>query len=128
MAFVNNKGHGYNDAAAAVTFQTETVSIPGAGIGTTVSSTELGNRGMPRVTVFLRQTAGAVPTTATVEFSTANTLNKVKVWFPAGTAVPTPLNVPVLVSIPLPAKYIRVTFDRVGGQNGTVEVALMAAQ
>jgi len=127
MAFVNNKGHGFNDAAAAVTFQTETVSVPAAGVGD-VSSVELGNRGMPRVTVFLRQTVGAVPTTATVEFSTSNTLNKVKNWFPAGTSVPTPLNVPVLVSIPLPAKYIRVTFARVGGQNGSVEVALMAAQ
>lgn len=128
MAFINNKGHGYNDAAAAVTFQTETVSVPAAGVGATVSSVELGNRGMPRVTVFLRQTVGAVPTTATVEFSTANTLNKVKVYFPAGTSVPTPLNVPVLVHVPLPAKYIRVTFARVGGQNGTVEVSLMAAQ
>lgn len=126
MAFVNNKGHGYNDAAAAVTFQTDTVAVP-AGVGT-VSSVELGNRGMPRVTVFLRQAVGAVPTTATVEFSTANSQNKTKVWFPAGTSVPTPLNVPVLVSIPLPAKYIRVTFAQVAGQNGSVEVALMAAQ
>ena len=128
MAFVNNKGHGYNDVAAAVTFQTETVSVPSAGVGPTVSSQELGNRGMPRVVVFLRQTIGAAPTTATVEFSTSNSTNKTKVWFPAGTAVPTPLNVPVLVNVPLPAKYVRVTFDRIIGQDGTVQVALMAAQ
>jgi len=125
MAFVNNKGHGFNDVAAAVSFQSDTLSLD-TDLG--VTSRELGNRGMPRVVVFLRQTGGAAPAQATVEFSVSDALNKQKVWFPAGTPVPTPLNVPVLVSIPLPAKYIRVTFDRIGGQDGTVEVALMAAQ
>jgi hypothetical protein len=127
MAFVNNKGHGYNDVASAVTFQTELVSVP-AGPGAAVTSVELGNRGMPRVVVFLRQTVGAVPGTATIEFSTSDSSNKVKTWFPAGTAVPTPLNVPVLVPVELPAKFIRVSFARVAGQACTVQVSLMAAQ
>jgi hypothetical protein len=127
MAFINNKGHGYNDVASAVSFQLDTVSIPAAG-AVAVRSRELGNRGMPRVVVFLRQTAGVVPTTATIEFSVANTLNKVKVWFPAGTAVPTPLNVPVLVPLEIPAKFVRVTCNQVAGQDTTVQVALMVAQ
>ena len=46
----------------------------------------------------------------------ADTLNKVKTWFPAGTAVPTPLNVPVLVPIEIPAKYVRVSVVRPAGQ------------
>jgi hypothetical protein len=78
--------------------------------------------------VFLRQTVGAVPAQATVEFSVANAANKVKVWFPIAPAVPTPLNVPVLVPVNVPAKYIRVSFVRPAGQASTVEVALMAAQ
>jgi len=125
VAFINNKGHGFNDVAAAVTFQAETLTLT---VDAPVRSQELGNRGMPRVAVFLRQTVGAVPTQATVEFSVANTLNKVKTWFPIGAAVPMPLNVPVLVPVNVPAKYIRVSFTRPGGQASTVQVALMAAQ
>ncbi len=125
MAFINNKGHGFNDVAAAVSFQAETITLT---VDTTVRSRELGNRGMPRVAVFLRQTVGAVPAQATVEFSVANAANKVKVWFPIAPAVPTPLNVPVLVPVNVPAKYIRVSFVRPAGQASTVEVALMAAQ
>ena len=108
-----------------MTFQAETLTLT---VDTPVRSQELGNRGMPRVAVFLRQTVGAVPTQATVEFSVANTLNKVKTWFPIGAAVPMPLNVPVLVPVNVPAKYIRVSFTRPGGQASTVQVALMAAQ
>jgi hypothetical protein len=125
VAFINNKGHGFNDVAAAVSFQAETITLT---VDTTVRSRELGNRGMPRVAVFLRQTVGAVPAQATVEFSVANAANKVKVWFPIAPAVPTPLNVPVLVPVNVPAKYIRVSFVRPAGQASTVEVALMAAQ
>ena len=125
MAFINNKGHGFNDVAAAVSFQTDTLTLD-SDLG--VTSRELGNRGMPRVVVFLRQTVGAAPAQATVEFSTSDALNKQKVWFPAGTPVPTPLNVPVLVSIPLPAKYVRVNVIRAVGQASTVQVALMVAQ
>jgi hypothetical protein len=125
MAFVNNKGHGFNDVAAAVSFQSDTLSLD-TDLG--VTSRELGNRGMPRVVVFLRQTGGAAPAQATVEFSVSDALNKQKVWFPAGTPVPTPLNVPVLVNVPLPAKYIRVNVIRPAGQASTVQVALMVAQ
>jgi hypothetical protein len=125
MAFVNNKGHGHIDVAAAVSFQTDTVSLAS---DVDAYSRELGNRGMPRVTVYLQQTVGAVPTTAVVEFSTADTTNKVKTYFPAGTAVPTPLNVPVLVPVQLPAKFIRVRFTRPAGQATTVQVVLMVAQ
>lgn len=125
MAFINNKGHGFNDVASAVSFQADTLTLD-TDLG--VSSRELGNRGMPRVVVFLRQTVGAAPATATVEFSVSDSLNKQKVWFPAGTAVPTPLNVPVLVPIEIPAKYVRVNVIRPAGQASTVEVALMVTQ
>jgi hypothetical protein len=125
MAFINNKGHGFNDVAAAVSFQTDTLTLD-SDLG--VTSRELGNRGMPRVVVFLRQTGGAAPAQATVEFSTSDALNKQKIWFPAGTPVPTPLNVPVLVNVPLPAKYVRVNVIRAVGQASTVQVALMVAQ
>lgn len=125
MAFINNKGHGYNDVAAAVSFQADTLTLTDD-LGTT--SRELGNRGMPRVVVFLRQTVGAAPAQATIEFSVSDALNKQKVFFPAGTAVPTPLNVPVLVPIEIPAKFIRVTVIRPVGQASTVQVALMVAQ
>ncbi len=125
MAFINNKGHGFNDVASAVSFQSDTLTLT---TDLAVTSRELGNRGMPRVVVFLRQTVGAAPAQATVEFSVADTLNKVKTWFPAGTAVPTPLNVPVLVPIEIPAKYVRVSVVRPAGQASTVEVALMVAQ
>jgi hypothetical protein len=125
MAFVNNKGHGYNDAASAVSFQADTLTLTDDAPSV---SRELGNRGMPRVVVFLRQTAGAAPAQATVEFSVADSLNKVKVWFPLGTAVPTPLNVPVTVPVTVPAKYIRVSVTRAAGQASTVQVALMVAQ
>jgi hypothetical protein len=125
VAFINNKGHGFNDVASAVSFQADTLTLD-TDLG--VSSRELGNRGMPRVVVFLRQTVGAAPATATVEFSVSDSLNKQKVWFPAGTAVPTPLNVPVLVPIEIPAKYVRVNVIRPAGQASTVEVALMVTQ
>jgi len=125
VAFINNKGHGFNDVASAVSFQADTLTLD-TDLG--VTSRELGNRGMPRVVVFLRQTAGAAPAQATVEFSVSDALNKQKVWFPAGTAVPTPLNVPVLVPIEIPAKYVRVNVIRPAGQASTVQVALMVAQ
>ena len=125
MAFVNNKGHGFNDVAAAVSFQEDTVVLS---VDTAVTSVELGNRGMPRVSVFLQQSVGAAPAQATIEFSVSDSLNKVKVWYAAGTAVPTPLGVPVLIPVQLPAKFIRVSFVRPAGQATTVKVALMAAQ
>ena len=49
MAFVNNKGHGFNDVASAVSFQTELLTLDSD--STTDFTLEIGNRGMPRVTV-----------------------------------------------------------------------------
>jgi len=125
MAFVNNKGHGHIDIAAAVSYQTDFVVLAS---DAEAYSRELGNRGMPRVTVYLRQTVGAVPAQATVEFSTADSTNKIKLYFPATTAVPTPLNVPVLVPVQLPSKFIRVSFVRQAGQATSIQVVLMVAQ
>lgn len=126
MAFVNNKGHGHIDAAAAVSYQADTVTI--ADDVNLYRSRELGNRGLPRVSVYLQQTVGAVPAVAVVEFSVSDSTNKSKVWFPATTPVTTPLNTPLLLPIQIPAKFIRVTFTRPAGQLTTVQVALMVAQ
>lgn len=125
MAFINNKGHGHDDVAAAVSFQTEVISLTD---DLDVYTTEVGNRGMPRVTVYLRQTAGVVPAQAVIEFSTADQVNKVKLFFPATAAIPTPLNVPVLTTVQLPSKFIRVKLTRPAGQASTVEVVIMVAQ
>lgn len=125
MAFINNKGHGHDDVAAAVSFQTEIIT-PANDL--TVYTAEVGNRGMPRVTVYLRQTAGAVPSQAVIEFSTADQVNKVKLYFPATAAIPTPLNVPVLTTVQIPSKFVRVSITRPAGQASTVEVVIMVAQ
>jgi hypothetical protein len=125
MSFINNKGHGHTDVAAAVSYQTDFVVLAS---DAEAYSRELGNRGMPRVTVYLQQTVGAIPAQATVEFSTSDQTNKIKTWFPATTAVPTPLNVPVLVPVQLPAKFIRVSFVRPAAQATSIEVVLMVAQ
>ena len=126
MAFVNNKGHGFNDVASAVSFQTELLTLDSD--STTDFTLEIGNRGMPRVTVFLRQTVGAVPAQGNVEFSTADTLNKVKTFFPAGAALPTPLAVPVTQTYLLPSKFVRIRLVRSPGQATTVQAVIMVAQ
>ena len=126
MAFINNKGHGHTDVAAAVSYQAETVVMESDAVNP--YTRDLGNRGMPRVTVYLSQTVGVVPAQATIEFSVSDALNKAKVWLPAGTAVPTPFGVAVLVPLQIPAKFVRVRFVRPAGQLTSVQVALMVAQ
>jgi hypothetical protein len=126
VAFINNKGHGHDDVAAAVTYQADTVTITDD--VNLFRSRDLGNRGMPRVSVYLQQTLGAVPCVASIEFSVSDSTNKSKVWFPAGSGTTTPLNVPLLIPLQIPAKFVRVTFLRPVGQVSTVRVALMAAQ
>ena len=115
MAFVNNKGHGFNDVASAVSFQTELLTLDSD--STTDFTLEIGNRGMPRVTVFLRQTVGAVPAQG-----------KVKTFFPAGAALPTPLAVPVTQTYLLPSKFVRIRLVRSPGQATTVQAVIMVAQ
>lgn len=126
MAFINNKGHGHTDVAAAVSYQTETVVMTSDVVNP--PTRDLGNRGMPKVSVFLTQTIGAIPAQATVEFSVSDAVNKTKVYFPAGAPLPTPFGVPLLLALTIPAKFVRVRFVRPIGQLTSVQVAIMVAQ
>lgn len=84
--------------------------------------------GMPRVFFYLLQTDGAVATTVVPEFATQQDEEGNLKWLPLSAPVLTPLDVPIILSYDLPAKFIRVSATRAPGQATTLQVVLMAGQ
>lgn len=125
MALVNNGTHGFNIVASATTFDREnaqiTVDPPGAYVGR-----EIAILGMPRVTIWSQQTVGAVAGQFSIQFSISD-IGGVKEWLDLFPPIATPFGVPVLTQVTIPAKFIRLTAQRPGGQATTIQFAVMAA-
>lgn len=125
MSFVNSNTHGYNLVASATTFLRENITVtvdpPGAATGKDIAIL-----GMPRVTVWARQTAGAVSGQFSIQFSIADN-GGVKEWLDLTPPIVTPLNVPVLFQVTIPAKFIRLAVSRPAGQVTSIQFATMAA-
>lgn len=125
MALVNNNTHGFNVVASATTFLRENITIlvdpPAAATGK-----EIAILGMPRVTVWARQTVGAVAGQFTIQFSISDN-GGVKEWLDLTAPIVTPLNVPVVSQFQIPAKFIRLVVSRPAGQLTTIQFATMAA-
>ena len=125
MAFVNNNTHGFNVVASATTFLREDIAIavdpPVAFV-----TRDLAILGMPRVTVWSQQTVGAVAGQFSIQFSISDNAG-VKEWLDLTPPIATPLGVPVLTQVTIPAKFIRLVAQRPLGQATTIRFAVMAA-
>lgn len=125
MSFVNNGTHGYNLVASATTFLRENVEIlidpPGAYTGRDIAVL-----GMPRVTIWARQTVGAVAAQFSLQFSISDNAG-VKEYLDLSPPIATPFGVPILTQVTIPAKFIRLVASRPAGQATTIQFAVMAA-
>jgi hypothetical protein len=125
VSLVNNGTHGYNLVASATTFLRENVEIlvdPPAGyIGRDIAIL-----GMPRVTIWARQSVGAIAGQFSIQFSISDSAG-VKEWLDLMPPIATPFDVPILTQVTVPAKFIRLVATRPGGQATTIQFAVMAA-
>jgi len=125
LSFVNNGTHGYNLVASATTFSRETAVLAADPPGG-YTSREIAILGMPRVTIWARQSVGAIAAQFSIQFSISDTAG-IKEWLDLTPPIATPFDVPILTQVTIPAKFIRLVADRPAGQATTIEFALMAA-
>ena len=123
MSYVNNKTHGFNTVASATTFLREDITLTA---NVPVIGREIAILGMPRLTLWARQSVGANPGQFSIQFSIADVGGN-KEWLDLFPPLATPGGTPVLQQVTIPAKFIRVVANRPPGQLTTIEFAIMAA-
>lgn len=115
---------GFSQEAAAQATLRRTVVLANEGLTFT---DELQVIGLPRLVFWLRQTVGAVPATAQLQFSVRMIAGPTPEWLDTTAPFLLTVGVPMRFDFALPARAIRLGLTRAPGVATTVEVVLAGA-